>query len=64
VTAFLERRLNFASIAVVIESVLDRVTATPVCHLDDVLVADQEARRTASQCIARLEGRSPAGALA
>ena len=67
VAAFLERRLNFASIPVVIEGVLDRVATHPVRELDDVLAADAAARSAAQQGVARLEGRSPdtrAGAFA
>ena len=67
VAAFLERRLNFGAIPVVIEDVLDRVATTTVRRLDDVLAADAEARRAAQQGVARLQGKSPdtrAGALA
>jgi len=67
VAAFLERRLNFGAIPVVIEDVLDRVATTTVRRLDDVLAADAEARRAAQQSVARLQGKSPdtrAGALA
>ena len=67
VAAFLERRLNFGSIPMVIEGVLDRVASGTVRRLEDVLAADAEARRAAQQGVARLQGKSPdtrAGAFA
>jgi 1-deoxy-D-xylulose-5-phosphate reductoisomerase len=51
VQAFLERRLNFAAIPVVIETVLDRVETTSVRRLEDVLQADARARRVATEMI-------------
>ena len=51
VHAFLERRLNFPGIAEVIEQVVTRCTAGTIGGLDDVLAADAEARRLASECI-------------
>lgn len=59
VAAFLERRLNFGAIAVVIEGVLDRVATGTVRRLEDVLAADAEARRAAQQGVAHLQGKSP-----
>jgi len=51
VQAFLERRLNFTSIAAVIENVLQRLDSFPVRALGDVLDADAAARRLASALI-------------
>ncbi|HVS78378.1 MAG TPA: 1-deoxy-D-xylulose-5-phosphate reductoisomerase [Steroidobacteraceae bacterium] len=66
VNAFLERRLNFPGIAAVIEQVVTRCTAGAVGGLDDVLAADAEARRLASEQIdgrpLAVGGRSLAGA--
>jgi 1-deoxy-D-xylulose-5-phosphate reductoisomerase len=50
VAAFLEGRLPFLGIAVVIERVLEQMPRTPMSTIDDVLAADAEARR-----LARLE---------
>ncbi len=54
VHAFLERRLNFPGIAAVIEQVVTRCTAGAIGGLDDVLAADAEARRRASE---QIDGR-------
>ena len=51
VHAFLERRLNFPGIAAVIEEVVTRCPAGAIGGLDDVLAADAEARRLASERI-------------
>ena len=51
VAAFLGGRLNFTSIATVIERVLERLTAAEVASLEDVLGADAHARRLASAAI-------------
>jgi 1-deoxy-D-xylulose-5-phosphate reductoisomerase len=51
VKAFLERRLNFTSIAAVIDRVLQRQESFPVKALGDVLDADAAARRMASALI-------------
>ncbi|HEX9706493.1 MAG TPA: 1-deoxy-D-xylulose-5-phosphate reductoisomerase [Steroidobacteraceae bacterium] len=59
VAAFLGRRLNFASIAGVIESVLRQHEAGPVRGLDDALAADAWARERAH---AVLTSRQAAGA--
>jgi 1-deoxy-D-xylulose-5-phosphate reductoisomerase len=59
VAAFLGRRLNFAGIAGVIESVLQQHEAGPVRSLDDALSADAWARRHAH---AALGSRQAAGA--
>jgi len=47
VAAFLERRLPFVRIPVVIERVLERMPRTALRSIDDVLEADLEARRLA-----------------
>ena len=47
VAAFLERRIRFTEIAVIIDEVLNRETRTPVESLDAVLAADQRARSAA-----------------
>ena len=59
VAAFLGRRLNFAGIAGVIESVLQQHEAGPVRSLDDALAADAWAR---SHAHAALGSRQAAGA--
>jgi 1-deoxy-D-xylulose-5-phosphate reductoisomerase len=56
VHAFLEGRLNFTAIPVVIEGVLNRVPSGPVRSLDAILSADAVAREAAAEAIARLEG--------
>jgi 1-deoxy-D-xylulose-5-phosphate reductoisomerase len=50
VAAFLEKKLPFLGIAVVIERVLEKMPRTPMRVIEDVLSADAEARR-----LARLE---------
>jgi 1-deoxy-D-xylulose-5-phosphate reductoisomerase len=47
VQAFLDRRLNFVGISTVIDKVLQRLNASPVTALGDVLDADAAARRLA-----------------
>ena len=47
VQAFLDRRLNFVGISTVIDKVLQRLNASPVNALGDVLEADAAARRLA-----------------
>jgi 1-deoxy-D-xylulose-5-phosphate reductoisomerase len=49
VTAFLERRLNFPDIPVVIECVLSKAAGGEIHSLDDVLQADAEARGLAQE---------------
>ncbi len=51
VAAFLARRLNFAGIAGVIESVLQRHETGPVSSLEDALAADAWARRRAESLL-------------
>lgn len=53
VAAFLEGRLRFTGIAEVIESVLERIPRMTLASMDDVLHADQEARRVAREAIAK-----------
>ncbi|SDI67674.1 1-deoxy-D-xylulose 5-phosphate reductoisomerase [Pseudomonas delhiensis] len=55
VAAFLERRIRFTEIAVIIDEVLNREAATPVESLDVVLEADRRAREAAQ---AWLRGRA------
>ena len=61
VAAFLGRRLNFASIAAVIDSVLQQHEAGPVASLDDALAADAWARERAQRALLTLT-RQAAGA--
>jgi len=57
VHAFLERRLNFPDIAAVIETVITRAAGGMVRSLDDVLLADAEARELAREsCAHRQRG--------
>ncbi|MEP7246541.1 MAG: 1-deoxy-D-xylulose-5-phosphate reductoisomerase [Gammaproteobacteria bacterium] len=51
VQAFLDRQLNFLDIARVSEAVLAKTTGGPIRGLDEVLGADAEARRLASELI-------------
>jgi len=55
VRAFLERRISFLAIAEVIERVLARIPNSEPGSVDDVLVADREARRLASEEVARCQ---------
>jgi 1-deoxy-D-xylulose-5-phosphate reductoisomerase len=56
VQAFLERRLNFVGISTVIDRVLERLDASPVKVLGDVLDADAAARRLAGSLIEHSAG--------
>jgi 1-deoxy-D-xylulose-5-phosphate reductoisomerase len=47
VAAFLDKRISFLAIARVIAAVLDALPVCPVTGLDDVLLADAQARRAA-----------------
>ena len=49
VAAFLESRIGFLDIAVVVEEALSRVDGAPARDLEDLVVADAEARRLAAQ---------------
>ena len=51
VAAFLEGRLNFTAIPVVIERVLEQLAAGPAETLEHVLAADADARRVAAGVI-------------
>lgn len=55
VRAFLERRISFLAIAEVIERVLARIPNSEPGSVDDVLAADREARRLASEEVARCQ---------
>jgi len=59
VQAFLDRRLNFVGISTVIDKVLQRLSASPVTVLGDVLEADAAARRLAVTMI-ELSAGAPA----
>lgn len=52
VAAFLENRLDFLGISRVVEYVLERMPRTPLGSVEDVLAADAEARRLASDAAA------------
>jgi 1-deoxy-D-xylulose-5-phosphate reductoisomerase len=54
VAAFLEQRLPFLGIPEVIERVLSRTPRVRFENMDDVLAADAEARRQASEEVDRL----------
>jgi 1-deoxy-D-xylulose-5-phosphate reductoisomerase len=56
VQAFLDRRLNFTGIATVCDKVLQRLDASPVNELGDVLDADANARRLATALIEPAHG--------
>jgi 1-deoxy-D-xylulose-5-phosphate reductoisomerase len=62
VAAFLEQRLPFLGIPEVIERVLSRTPRVRFENMDDVLAADAEARRQASEEAGRLSSH-PAGVL-
>jgi 1-deoxy-D-xylulose-5-phosphate reductoisomerase len=53
VAAFLARRIPFTGISAVIESVLEQMPRAPWRTMDDVLEADREARRLATEEIGR-----------
>jgi 1-deoxy-D-xylulose-5-phosphate reductoisomerase len=54
VTAFLERRIPFLGIARVIESVLEQMPSAAWDNIEDVLGADGEARRLASEQVGNM----------
>jgi 1-deoxy-D-xylulose-5-phosphate reductoisomerase len=56
VEAFLQRRLSFLEIPEVIERVLARHRTTPASSLDDVLSADDWARREAQAALTAAAG--------
>jgi 1-deoxy-D-xylulose-5-phosphate reductoisomerase len=58
VAAFLEGRLNFTSIAVVIERVLESLAPTDALSLEELLAADGRARRAAGAVLDELAGIS------
>ena len=49
VAAFLEGRIGFLDIAAVVEETLARVEGAPARDLDDLVAADEEARRLAAR---------------
>jgi 1-deoxy-D-xylulose-5-phosphate reductoisomerase len=53
VQAFLDKRLNFGDIPAVIETVMARVQGGAMTGLAEVMAADGEARRLASEVVAR-----------
>ncbi len=55
VAAFLDRRMNFGGISRVIETVLSRMTRSKPASIEDILAADLEARRLATEEIGKLE---------
>jgi 1-deoxy-D-xylulose-5-phosphate reductoisomerase len=61
VTAFLGRRLNFAGIAAVIESVLHQHQAGPVASLADALAADAWARERAGLALTSISKQAAGG---
>jgi 1-deoxy-D-xylulose-5-phosphate reductoisomerase len=60
VAAFLDRRIPFLGIAEAVEAVLSRTPRIKIEKMDDVLVADSEARQVAREEVARLAGKSAA----
>ncbi|HTP67378.1 MAG TPA: 1-deoxy-D-xylulose-5-phosphate reductoisomerase [Dongiaceae bacterium] len=60
VAAFLENRLPFLGIPEVVERVLERTPRTKLDSIDDVLAADAEARRQASEAVSSLASHAPA----
>ncbi len=54
VGAFLASEMSYLQIASLVEQVLEQVTATQAQTLDEVLDADQTARRVARQCLTRM----------
>ncbi len=58
VQAFLDRRLNFATIPDVIEATLGNVSSCPAESLTAVLAGDAAAREQATQLISQKEGQS------
>ena len=58
VAAFLDHRMPFLGIPEVIEGVLKRMPGVKFSSIDDVLAADAEARRLASEEVARLSAKA------
>ncbi|WP_068829374.1 1-deoxy-D-xylulose-5-phosphate reductoisomerase [Pseudomonas sp. BMS12] len=56
VAAFLERRIRFPDIALIIEDVLEREAVVAVESLDAVFAADAQARALANDCLSRCGG--------
>lgn len=59
VSAFLQRRLAFLDIPVLIERTMDRLPDLPSANLEDRLAADTEARRVATALLGEIGGTSP-----
>jgi 1-deoxy-D-xylulose-5-phosphate reductoisomerase len=59
VAAFLERKLPFLGIAMVVEGVLERMPRSSLRSISDVIAADGEARRLAHAEVKKLGKRSP-----
>ncbi len=55
VAAFLQNETSFMAIPAIIAEVLQRVPQSPVDQLEDVLLADAQARRCARECLAALQ---------
>jgi len=51
VAAFLERRIGFLEIAAIVSETLSALPARPAARLEDVLAADNDARRWANEAI-------------
>jgi 1-deoxy-D-xylulose-5-phosphate reductoisomerase len=58
VAAFLDHQIGFLGIPLVVEAVLARTARVRIEKLDDVLVADSEARRIAREEVTRLAART------
>jgi 1-deoxy-D-xylulose-5-phosphate reductoisomerase len=58
VAAFLDNRLPFLGIPEVVEAVLAKTPHVKFTSIDDVLQADQEARRQAAETVSRLSSKS------
>jgi 1-deoxy-D-xylulose-5-phosphate reductoisomerase len=58
VAAFLAGRVNFTAIAQVIDGVLQRVASRAMHSLEDVLLADREARQVAQEHVVIFGGKS------
>jgi 1-deoxy-D-xylulose-5-phosphate reductoisomerase len=52
VQAFLERRIRFTDIAIVVEQTLARLACQPIVQLAEILAADQQARLFAGEWLA------------
>jgi 1-deoxy-D-xylulose-5-phosphate reductoisomerase len=64
VQAFIDERISFPDIPLIIESVMDQHETSPVSDLESVLSADHSARIAAQSMIARLKGDTLAKSVA